>query len=246
MKVMKRLVINLIFFIQRRLFSYGDQRRFAAYKSTIKSMWLRPIFKQADGVFFNTVNYIKGSEYISIGKGTSFGELIYLTAWSEYPVDSFALPHLGTIKTVHSSNGDSYVQVMNPELTIGEDCCFGAMNHITCCNKVNIANRVLTGKWVTISDNNHGETDIESLKVQPIRRPIVSKGPISIGDDVWIGDKATILGGGVKIGKGAVIAANTVVTKDVPAYCVVAGNPGRVIRQVKEGENGTIRREINF
>ena len=51
-----------------------------------------------------------------------------------------------------------------------------------------------------------------------------------IGDNVWIGDKATVLPG-VTIGDGAVIAANAVVTKDVPAFTVVAGNPARIIKQ---------------
>lgn len=219
-------------FIQRHIISYDARRKFAAYKSVLRSMWLRPIFKQADGVFFEKVNLIKSPEFIAIGKGTSFGEYIYLTAWGEYPVECAELPHLGTIKTVHTCTGDRCIQIMSPELTIGEYCSFGAMNHITCCNKITIGNRVLTGKWVTISDNNHGATEIDTIRVQPSRRPIFSKGPIKIGDDVWIGDKATILGG-VTIGKGAVIAANAVVTKDVPAYCVVAGNPGKVIRQIE-------------
>jgi len=54
-----------------------------------------------------------------------------------------------------------------------------------------------------------------------------SKGSIFIGNDVWVGSNAVIMSG-VKIGHGAVIAAHTVVTKDVPPYCVFAGNPGRI------------------
>lgn len=89
---------------------------------------------------------------------------------------------------------------------------------------------MLIGKWVSIVDNDHGFTDKTSLFVSPLKRPLVSKGPITIGDNVWIGDKVTILSG-VTIGNCAVIAANAVVTKDVPAYCVVAGNPAREIRR---------------
>lgn len=51
-----------------------------------------------------------------------------------------------------------------------------------------------------------------------------------IGNNVWIGDKATILPN-VSIGNGAIIAANSVVTKDVPEYCIVAGNPAKIIKQ---------------
>lgn len=88
---------------------------------------------------------------------------------------------------------------------------------------------MLIGKWVSIVDNDHGKTDRETLKLPPLKRELVSKGPIVIGDDVWIGDKVTILSG-VTIGSHAVIAANAVVTKDVPAYSVVVGNPGKVVK----------------
>lgn len=54
-----------------------------------------------------------------------------------------------------------------------------------------------------------------------------SKKTPKIGNDVWIGNNVTILSG-VEIGDGAVIAANTVITKDVPPYAILAGNPGRV------------------
>ena len=56
-----------------------------------------------------------------------------------------------------------------------------------------------------------------------------SKGPIIVEDDLWIGTDALILSG-VKIGKGAIIAARSVITKDVPAYSIVAGNPAKIIR----------------
>src|SRR4030095_4728392 len=57
----------------------------------------------------------------------------------------------------------------------------------------------------------------------------ISKGPIVIEDDVWIGTRSTILSG-VTIEKGAVIAACSVVTRNVPPYSIVAGNPAKVIK----------------
>ena len=56
-----------------------------------------------------------------------------------------------------------------------------------------------------------------------------TKGPIIIGDDVWVGMNAIVLSG-VHVGRGAVIAAGSVVTKDVPPYAIVAGAPAKVIR----------------
>lgn len=118
----------------------------------------------------------------------------------------------------------------HPEMIIGDGVSIGAFNHITCTNRIVIGDGVLTGKFVTVTDNSHGNTDYDSLHIKPNDRDVVSKGPVVIGNNVWIGDKATILPG-VTIGDGAVIAANAVVTKDVPAYSVAAGNPSRIIRK---------------
>lgn len=86
---------------------------------------------------------------------------------------------------------------------------------------------------MTITDNSHGETDYDSLCMPPSKRLITSKGPVIIGNNVWIGDKATILPG-VTIGDGVVVAANAVVTKDVPAYSVVGGNPVKILKSVNK------------
>ena len=82
-----------------------------------------------------------------------------------------------------------------------------------------------------INDNLHGEITYEQLRIMPKDRQLISKGPITIGKNVWIGEMAIILGG-VTIGEGAIIGAHAVVTKDVPAYSVVAGIPAKVIKLV--------------
>ena len=64
-----------------------------------------------------------------------------------------------------------------------------------------------------------------------LKRELDIKGPVIIGDNVWIGDKVSILSN-VTIGKGSVIACNAVVTKDVPPYSVVGGVPAKVIKQI--------------
>lgn len=67
------------------------------------------------------------------------------------------------------------------------------------------------------------------IKIDEDSEPSYSKGDVIINNDVWIGRNATIMSG-VTIGNGAVIAANSVVTKDVLAYSIVAGNPARVVK----------------
>ena len=68
--------------------------------------------------------------------------------------------------------------------------------------------------------------------MSPIKRDIVSKGAVIIGKNVWVGDKVSIMPN-VRIGDGAIIAANSVVTKDVPPYSIVGGNPAKVIKEIK-------------
>lgn len=67
-------------------------------------------------------------------------------------------------------------------------------------------------------------------KFTPALEQLPLKGDTVVGNDVWIGQNVTVMPG-IHIGDGAIIAANSVVTKDVPAYCVVGGNPSKIIRK---------------
>ncbi len=121
---------------------------------------------------------------------------------------------------------------LQPELIIGDNVSIGEYSHITCADKVVIGNGVLTGRFVLITDNAHGANLVEELDVIPLQRKTCSKGTVIIGNKVWIGDKATILPN-TKIGNCAIIGANSVVTKDVPAYSVVGGNPAKILKVIK-------------
>lgn len=105
----------------------------------------------------------------------------------------------------------------------------GEYANISCVNKIVLGKNVLLGRWVTIIDHAHGGFTEEHLAYPPINRPLYSKGGIFIDDDVWIADKVTICSN-VHIHRGAVIGANSVVTKDVPPYTLVAGCPAKIIK----------------
>lgn len=121
----------------------------------------------------------------------------------------------------------------SPEIIIGDNCNIGEFCHITSINSIIIGNGVLTGRWVTITDNSHGQTIYDDLMLPPLKRKPFSKGKVIIGNNVWIGDKATILPG-VTIGDGAIIGAGSVVTKDVPSMSVVGGNPAKLLKRISK------------
>lgn len=91
---------------------------------------------------------------------------------------------------------------------------------------VRIGQHVMMGPEVIVLTRNHR---FDRIDVPMWQQGHLDVEPVVIEDDVWIGTRAIILPG-VHIGKGAVIGAGAVVTKDVPEYAIVGGNPARVIR----------------
>lgn len=86
---------------------------------------------------------------------------------------------------------------------------------------------VLIGPNVYISDRNHNYLDVDT----PImNQGYYSKGKVLIGSGSWVGIHAAIIGN-VTIGKYCVIGANAVVTKDIPDFSVVAGNPTKIVKR---------------
>ncbi len=127
------------------------------------------------------------------------------------------------------------------KIKIGDDCFVGPNTRIWSFNNIEIGNRTLISHGVDIFDSNcHPENPLERFEHfkkivssgHPVKKYNIDERPVIIEDDVWIGCKATILKG-VKIGKGAIIGANSVVTKDVEPYTIVAGNPAKFIKIIK-------------
>ncbi len=120
----------------------------------------------------------------------------------------------------------------NPKLKIGNNVSINNDVHIGCIDRVEIGNNCLLASRIYISDHDHGIFTEEMLRIAPSERPLLSKGPVIIKDNVWIGEGAAILSG-VTIGENAIIATNAVVTKDVPANCIAGGIPAKVIKELK-------------
>ncbi len=105
----------------------------------------------------------------------------------------------------------------------------GYMNHecvIDCFDSISIGHHVVISERVVLRDSdNHVIKDEKGLELD---KPVVTA-PIVIGDHVWIGMNVIVLKG-VTIGEGAIVAAGSVVNKDVPPHCLVAGVPAKVVK----------------
>lgn len=128
-------------------------------------------------------------------------------------------------------------------LVIGDDVQLNDSVHIGAAELVEIGNHTLIASRVFITDHSHGvydQPDVGSRpEVMPVDRPIVAR-PVRIGRNVWLGEQVCILPG-VTIGDGAVVGANSVVTRDVPPRTIVAGNPARVIRRFDDASGQWLR-----
>ena len=111
----------------------------------------------------------------------------------------------------------------NAVVEIGKNTTIGFHNFIFASEKIEIGNDCLIAPFVYIVDSNHKIKKDIKINEQPNETA-----SIRIGDDVWIASNVTILKG-VKIGTGAVIAANSVVNKDVPPYKIYGGTPAKEI-----------------
>jgi len=134
--------------------------------------------------------------------------------------------YIGKFSTIVEIN-DPKGSYDNSELWIGTGTYIGEYNNIRAAGgKIRIGEKCLISQHVTIVSSNHGIDRNSPISEQPWS---TDNNEVIIEDDVWIGAQCVILPG-VHIGKGAVIAAGSIVTKNIPSYAVVAGNPARVIK----------------
>ncbi len=120
----------------------------------------------------------------------------------------------------------------SPKIVFGNNVSFYHNCHVGCINRIEIGDNVLLASRVYIADHAHGTTTGEDWDKPPVFRKLVSKGPVIIKNNVWVGEGVAIMPG-ITIGENAVIGANSVVTKDIPGNCVAAGVPAVVIRQIR-------------
>ncbi len=155
---------------------------------------------------------LRGKKYISVSKGFTTGIGCRLEAYPE-----------------------------NNEVALkfGSNVQMNDYVHITAMKNVQIGNNVLIASKVYISDCSHGsysgDENDSNPNVSPSLRPLFSK-PVFIGDNVWLGEFVSVLPG-VTIGKGTIVGANSVVSKDLEEYVIAVGIPAKAIKRYNFDNN---------
>ncbi|MEM6586446.1 MAG: acyltransferase, partial [Pseudomonadota bacterium] len=127
-----------------------------------------------------------------------------------------------------------------PVLKIGARTMIGNHAHIVATRRVEFGRSVLTADRLFVADNRHTYEDP--------RRPVRDQGltqlaDVTIGDGSWIGENVCITG--ASVGAHCVIAANSVVTRDIPDACVAAGAPARVVKRFCEERQSWLRTDAH-
>lgn len=194
-----------------KIYSYNLSIRLKGYRDIIYSLWICNFLGEMpldSSIAYPCSIQGGGQKNIFVGHHTGIQSHSILGCWEKYGEQQFS-----------------------PSITIGNHCSIGEYNHITACKKITIGDGLLTGRYVYIGDNAHGGLSWEEANIPPARRHLKSKGEIVIGRNVWIGDKVSIFGG-VTIGDNVIIGAGSIVTHDIPANCMAAGVPAKIVNEL--------------
>ena len=185
------------------------------------------IIKLFTGLFWKVVNYTSAWWWnVKLGKGCKFYGKTYFNRLQDCEIE------IGSNCTFNSSHASNLIGVYSPcmistiakgaKIEIGNECGFSG-TVIGAALNIKLGNNVRCGANTLITDSDWHTDDYRTGKDKPI----------TIEDNVWLGYGVKVLKG-VYIGKNSLIGANSVVTKDIPANVVAAGNPCRVIKQLEE------------
>lgn len=199
-----------------KIYSYRTSVRLGRVKDILYTLWIRNFFGELghnSHIAYPCILQGGGESCIFIGDNSHISSHCILGCWKQY-------------------NAFDGQQIFNPEIIIGDNCSIGEYSQITAISKITIGEGLLTGRYVYIGDNAHGGLSWLESEIHPKRRHLQSKGAVTIGKNVWIGDKVTILSG-VTIGDNVIVGANSVVTHDFPSHCLIGGIPAKIIRKLE-------------
>jgi acetyltransferase-like isoleucine patch superfamily enzyme len=197
------------------------------FRRFLRGLFYRIFFKSSKGLFLlvgkNTV--IRQPQYLSVGKQFIAEDYCEINCLSKRGIVLGDRVSIGRYALIRPSNFYGGGEI-GEGLKVGDNSNIGSYAYIGCSGYIEIGNNVMISPRVGIYSENHNfqHTDI------PMKEQGVTREFVKIEDDCWIASNSIILAG-VTVGKGSIVSAGSVVTKDVPPYSIVGGVPAKVIKQ---------------
>lgn len=189
-------------------------------RGSLRRIW----FKSSKGILLIGKRVtIRQAHYLTVGRNFIAQDHCEINCLSERGIifgDKVTVGSFAIIRPTNLYGGEPGIG-----LKVGNNSSIGPYSYIGCSGYIEIGDNVMLSPRVSIYSENHNfqKEDVKIID-QGVTRSFVK-----IGDDCWIASNVIVLAG-VSIGKGAVVAAGSVVTKDIPPYGVVAGNPAKIVK----------------
>jgi len=184
----------------------------------------RPLFRSSQGlVLIGKHVTIRNPEYISVGRNFIAEDYCEIQGLSRKGLTFGERVTVGRFAMIRPSS--YYGGELGEGLVVGDNSNIGPYCYVGASGFIQIGSNVLMSPRVSLFAENHNFADT----ARPIKEQGVTRAPITIEDDCWIASGSIILAG-VTVHRGSIVAAGSVVTRDVPPYSIVAGSPARVIK----------------
>ena len=194
------------------------------FKQTIRGFFYKIELKKSTGILFvGKKCNLKHCNKITLGKSVSIEDFVEINALSKKGV---SIGDNVTIKKGTIIECTGVIRELGEGITIGNNVGISQNCFIQVRGKVTIGNYVIFGPNVSLFSENHNYSNSD----KPIMEQGATRKGVVIEDDVWVGTRSVILDG-VKIGKGSIIAAGSVVTTDVEPYSIYGGVPAKLIKK---------------
>jgi acetyltransferase-like isoleucine patch superfamily enzyme len=174
----------------------------------------------APGLYIGPKFLLLGTKYLSIGKNFYAHSNLWIEAIPEYKGQKF-----------------------EPSISIGDNVSMGDSVHISSNSKMQIGNSVLFGSNIFVGDHQHGHySGLQQTNptIGPALRPLSISHVIEIGDNTWIANNVVITGN-VKVGRGCIIGANSVVSQDIADDTMASGAPARAIKRFDAAQEAWVK-----
>jgi acetyltransferase-like isoleucine patch superfamily enzyme len=188
------------------------------------TMLIRGILRTRKMVFLGRGVRLRNVKNIKFGKACTIEERVHVDGYAKQTVSFGNRVKIGANTKISIT---SHLENFGTGLNIGHDSAIGEYSYLGCSGGVIIGNDVIMGQYVSFHSQNHNYQD----KTRKIREQGVKSEGIEIGNNIWVGAKATFLDG-CKVSDNSIVASGAVVTDKFSSGVVIGGVPARVIKEL--------------